>query len=239
MKGTKSVKILRKAVCFPLFFILFFTHAFAQEQMHRRIGELGFGLGGANYIGDLSPSYKPEFTRPAFSIFYRANFNNDHLVFRTNLTMGGFYADESRLKDQLQQERGLKFSASFFELAGLFEYNFLDYRSSKEYNLGRAFSPYMFLGLGFLFPDGSGNTQAQLVTAIPYGVGVKFILSHHWNLGIEVGGRKTFTDMLDGYTNDEINNTSKINDHYLITSLTLSYTFYSFDCPSTSPLINR
>lgn len=223
-------KILKgKALCFPLFFVLFSTMTFGQDQMHKRIGEAGIGIGGATYIGDLSPYYKPSFTRPAFSVFYRANIKDDHLVFRTNIATGSLYADESQLKDKLQQNRGLTFSSSFIEIAALLEYNFLDYRSSKEKQLGRNFSPFIFFGAAFMFPDGS-NSEAKLNPVIPYGVGVKVILSHHWNLGVEVGGRMTFTDDLDGYTNNEIGNTSKINDHYVIGGITIGYTFYSSVC---------
>lgn len=234
--GRSRVKILRKAFCFPLFFVLTLNTLFGQAQMHRKIGELGIGLGGANYIGDLSPSFNAAFTRPAFNIFYRANFNNDHLVFRTNIAAGSLYANESELSDALQKQRGLQFSTTFIELGGILEYNFLDYRSDKEYQLGRTFSPFLFFGFTCLFPN---SADSPIVPGIPYGVGIKYILSHHWNMGFEIGGRKTFTDDLDGYNNNEIQNTSRGNDHYLIANITFSYTFYSFDCPSTSPLLKK
>jgi hypothetical protein len=73
---------------------------------------------------------------------------------------------------------------------------------------------------------------------LPFGVGLKYVLAGQWNLGLEFGARKTFTDYLDDLGGN-LNTTNKFqngnpfsNDMYVFTSLSVSYTFYKIRCPN-------
>lgn len=54
---------------------------------------------------------------------------------------------------------------------------------------------------------------------VPLGVGVSMIYSGNINFGIELGGRFTFSDNLDGYTSAR----SKANDIYHLLNFTFTY----------------
>jgi hypothetical protein len=54
---------------------------------------------------------------------------------------------------------------------------------------------------------------------IPGGFGATLIYSPNLNFGVEVGGRYTFTDFLDGYTSQY----SKANDVYYFLNFTVTY----------------
>jgi hypothetical protein len=54
---------------------------------------------------------------------------------------------------------------------------------------------------------------------VPLGLGVTMIYSDKFNFGVEIGGRFTLSDNLDGYTSA----TSKSNDVYHILNFTFTY----------------
>ena len=68
--------------------------------------------------------------------------------------------------------------------------------------------------------------------AIPAGVGFKYALSEHLNLGFEIGARKTFTDQLDHLAKqDPLLVNPHDQDWYYYNGFSLSYTFYKIRCP--------
>lgn len=115
----------------------------------------------------------------------------------------------------------------FFDRNSNFESNILEAQLAVEYNLydleERSFTPYAFAGVAafhfspytfdktgkkeFLRPfatEGQGLPQypdkklyKNKQIAIPFGGGVKFVLSDRIQMGVEIGLRKLFTDYLD------------------------------------------
>ena len=113
--------------------------------------------------------------------------------------------------------------------------------------------------------EGQQKEYPYNALSVPYGVGVKVNFSGSWNLGIELGYRTAFTNYLDdvsSYYPDKaglVNVDSRVltdrsgektgvyigspgsqrgnfrRDTYMITGLTLSYTFLSQKCPVVSP----
>lgn len=68
--------------------------------------------------------------------------------------------------------------------------------------------------------------------AIPAGVGFKYALSEHINLGLEVGVRKAFTDQLDHLADqDPLLVNPHDQDWYYYSGVSLSYTFFKIRCP--------
>jgi hypothetical protein len=77
------------------------------------------------------------------------------------------------------------------------------------------------------------NANGGMVgVAIPAGIGIKYALSPRWNLGLEAGARKTFTDELDHLVNQNafIDN-RHTKDWYFYSGVSVSYTFYKIYCP--------
>ncbi|OWP62792.1 hypothetical protein CDA63_12115 [Hymenobacter amundsenii] len=211
--------------------------------------EVGLGIGGLVYKGELSPNYQFRNNRPAITGFYRKDISAP-ITLRAGITAGMLRADDRNVKglngnnSPLAQYRDAHLKGGLLEVSGGMEYNFFDYhdRHDKVH-----FTPYVFVGLaGFYantkvassaFPalDKSGSV---LSLAIPVAVGFKYALSTHWNLGFEAGARKTITDDLDHIDgksrgqNDLLGNPHD-QDWYFYNGLSVSYTFYKILCPDT------
>jgi hypothetical protein len=197
--------------------------------------ELGGGLGGMNYKGDISPAFQPKFYRPGGNLFIRYNAGRA-VSFKANLLIGRIFADDAGSNDPQNIVRNRSFRTNLVELSPQFEYNFLNYRNEKT---RQNWSPYVFAGLGvfhFSAEDSNSSTADGIQMSIPFGVGIKYVLGGNWNLGLEFGARKTFTDYLDvlggPLTSNKIQNGNpNTNDMYFYTGLMVSYTFYKVYCP--------
>ena len=223
--------LTRRTVLVPAFFLAFFLPLSLQAQEW----ELGAGLGGMNYKGDITAGIQPKFTRPGGNVFVRYNAGRA-VSFKLNLLFGKVFAEDIQSSDPFNVARNRSFNASIAELSPQFEYNFLNYRDEKT---RQVWTPYAFAGLaGFTF-SGEDNTRSDFKGtqfAIPFGLGLKCVLGGSWNLGLEFGARKTFTDNLDGLGSSQVNNkllngNPSSTDMYFYTGLMISYTFYSIHCP--------
>jgi hypothetical protein len=216
--------------------VFFACHAQAQNT-----SEVGLGFGAVNYKGELSPEYRFANNRPAVSAFYRKDISAP-ITLRGNLMAGLLRADDKQVKGvngdtaPLNASRGGYLKGSIYEVAGILEYNFFDYYGTKAKT---RFTPFVFVGVaGFLSPvktvlqDGQTFSNTVIGVAVPAGIGAKVGLSRHWNLGLEVGARKAFTDELDQLSeqNNVIANRHD-QDWYFYSGLSVSYTFYKIRCP--------
>ncbi len=194
--------------------------------------EAGIFLGTAQYQGDLSRSQITlSETKPGFGILGRYYFN-PRVNLKGALSYGWIAGDDKNYGSATDPDpdgrwkRNLNFRSHILELSGQVEVNLLPFISnSKRYR----FAPYVFTGASLYHfnpkTDYNGSTVAlqplgtegqllngqdkrynRLQGSIPYGFGIKYSLGNFWNLGLEVGQRKTFTDYLDdvsgrGYPN--------------------------------------
>ncbi|NVO84843.1 type IX secretion system protein PorG [Hymenobacter terrestris] len=219
----------------------------AQVPGAQTTSEIGLGAGGLVYKGELAPHYQFRNNRPAITAFYRRDLSGA-VTARAAIMGGMLRADDRNVRGlngnqlPLSAYRDAHLKGNLLELSGGIEYNFFDFhdRLDKVH-----FTPYVFIGLaGFYantevesnaFPelDKKGST---LSLAVPVGVGFKYALSRHWNLGLEVGARKTFTDNLDHIDGKSRGQTDRIGnpndqDWYFYNGLSISYTFYKIHCP--------
>lgn len=223
-----------------IFLILFFTLSFTFSKA--QTWEFGFGVGTTNYTGDISPSYKLNNSRPAGEFFVRLNPNPNFAV-RVGAMIGIIRADETDSKDPFYQRRAAKFTGNVYEVSARMEYNFRDYRAMSELN---RLSPYVFLGGSMahisINSNYFDNQPKALEFALPIGVGLKYMLANNANLGFEFGARPTFTDAIDGMTQDgsadEISSVGKFQmtnlftkDMYYYTGISLSFTINRVVCP--------
>jgi hypothetical protein len=211
--------------------------------------ELGVGVGATNYKGEVSPQFQWQNSRPAITVFYRRDVSVP-VTLRASLTTGFLRATDANVEGvgggipPLQNYRQLSLSGGLVEAAGVVEYNFLDYHDRKD-KQRMHLSPYLFAGLGIYYVSttvSSANMAlqadfnrkgAKVGVSIPAGAGIKLALNEHFNLGLEMGVRKTFTDQLD-HTGDQtpllVN--SHDQDWYYYSGISLSYTFYKILCPT-------
>lgn len=207
----------------------------SNAPIHAQKINVGGGLGGFNYKGDLAPSFNFRNYRPGGHLLFRYNFS-PAVSLRTGLTVGSAGARDANSSDPFNRVRNLSFKSNVAELNLITEYNFLNYS-----NKPRAFNwtPYLFGGLGYYHFQPSPKTGSYSLNqiAIPFGAGVKWEFSRPWSVEFEFGTRKLYTDNFDDLGNDTpLTQKYQLGDPttkdiYYYTSFTLSYTFYKIICP--------
>lgn len=208
--------------------------------------EIGIGIGATNYRGELSPNLQLQNSRPAFTAFYRKDVSVP-ITLRGGFMVGLLRADDGNVEGAnggvppLQAYRQTNTKGSVWEASAVVEYNFMDYhyRTDKVH-----FTPYLFAGIAGFYANtttvsnnsalnNSFNQDGSILgLAIPAGAGIKYALSQHINLGLEVGVRKTFTDQLDHLSEqDPLLVNPHDQDWYYYSGVSLSYTFFKIRCP--------
>jgi len=200
--------------------------------------EIGFGIGTFNYTGDLARTYNFLNSKPAGTVFYRSNLSKV-TSFRAAITAGKIGASDKRPVDVFASQRKASFNLFLMEASTVIEYHFLNWRDSRHI---LRFTPYLFGGLGLFGmsggPDNKSAEYSNVQGAIPFGVGVKYIVNPKWYLALEFGARKTFFDYLDNISvgdqrkkNYQYGNPFD-NDAYYFLGLTVTHTFYDIPCPT-------
>ncbi|MEO6537065.1 MAG: DUF6089 family protein [Ferruginibacter sp.] len=197
---------------FIVFFLLSFPFLANCQGLH---GDLYAGF--ANYQGDLQGKrFTFKNSGPALGLGLSYDLTNK-LIVRGAATYLKVGADD---KDNTTATgitfRNLRFKSNILEAQLALEYNIFDLAE-------RSFTPYVFAGIAAYhfnpfsedslgnrvllrplstegqglpqYPDKKVYNNKQL--AIPFGGGVKFVLSEKVQVSIEVGLRKLFTDYLD------------------------------------------
>jgi Domain of unknown function (DUF6089) len=235
---TKQILFKTLLVCSVQAGSVFFAHQLAAQNT----SEVGLGLGALNYKGELAPEYRVLNNRPAVSAFYRKDISAP-VTLRGTATYGLLRANDADVKGEngnqlpLPTYRQASMKGSLLDLAGTLEYNFFDYHNRRD---KVHLTPYVFMGIaGFMaFTEttspqpGLTKNENTLGIAVPAGVGLKLALSRHWNLGLETGARKTFTDLIDHVKDQSPVFANRYDqDWYYYTGVSVSYTFYKINCP--------
>lgn len=213
-------------------FTLMVSSGWAQKS------EVGFGIGTLNYTGDLARSYNILNSRPAATLFYRSNVSKV-VSLRAALTGGNIAASDARPIDAFAERRDASFSLFFMEASTVMEYHFMNWRDDKHI---MRFTPYLFGGLAIFGMSGNqikASEYSNVQGAIPFGLGMKYILNPKWYLALEFGARKTFFDYLDNVsagTNQLVKNyqygNPYDNDAYYFVGVSITRTFYTIPCPT-------
>lgn len=191
----------------------------------------------SHYTGDLNGVPRLSHSNFAGTGIYRLNFS-EVISFKLALTAGSVSGDDDRPIDVLGEERQHSFDHSFVEFSSVFEYHFLNYRSSRHRN---KWAPFVFLGFGMVNVRNTQPTYedySKLQPVIPMGAGVKYELSKRFTLTGELGARKTFFDYLDGISDEDVSFKSSYQfgnpndkDWYFFTGISLTYVLYKIPCP--------
>ena len=134
--------------------------------------------------------------------------------------------------------RGFQVNTLFVEPALTAEYYFIKNKEENSFiflernetllhSVFASLDFYAFTGIGALGYHVKPNNILEphiiktggLTGVVPLGLGVTMIYSDKFNFGVEIGGRFTLSDNLDGYTSA----TSKSNDVYHILNFTFTY----------------
>lgn len=204
---------------------LFCTNlSFGQYESFEHKGEVGIGIGGAQYFGDLNPYNKINQVGLSGTLFYLHNFNN---YFGAKLTFGAGhlgYDDLKNKRNYAYYKRNLSFNDNVYEFTLSGSFNFFNFIPGIK---GHRFTPYMTLGIGvinynpytyldvndqlqkvYLRPLGTegqksdnvvvdGKSYKSLAAVFPLTFGFKYAVTEHLNVFTEFGYRFTTTDYLD------------------------------------------
>ncbi len=210
---------------------------FIVEPVIGQRAEIGFGIGTFNYTGDLAQRYHFGNSRPAATVFYRSNLSKVASI-RAALTGGGLAASDDLQRDVFAEQRNASFSIFVLEASAVMEYHFLNWRDTKNFI---RYSPYLFGGLALFGISGNESRTDQYSNvqgAIPFGVGIKYIVNPKWYVSLEFGARKTFFDYLDDVslgdpdTKDFQYGNPFDNDTYYFLGFGITRTFYDIPCPT-------
>jgi len=222
--GMKSAHII-------LLIALLFLSSGVNELRAQRsgAGELGVMAGASYYMGDINLArhfYQPKLNLGAF---YKHHLNQD-------------------FQSYYQQMRNRSFATTLMEISIQTEFNFLPYLVGEMRK--RNYTPYLQTGLTYYLSPMSENVTGF---AIPIGFGFKVNISRRMVLSTEWCFRRTFTDVLDNTTGEDLyqyNSLQRIpynentsirqngftmnKDWYSYASIGLSYAFSwgGFPCPA-------
>ena len=198
-----------------LFIFISTTKSIAQYKPNQEFGILG---GTGYYIGDMNSTHFNNL-RVAGGITYRKNFDR-RFTFKSSALYTNVYAKDKKSNEAIKENRNLKFKSDIIELSGQIEFNFLPYETGNSlYN----WTPFIFTGVSIfnynpqaegedgqwydlqeLGTEGQGTTSfpnrkkySLTQLSVPFGGGVKIGVSDNFNIIVEYGLRKTFTDYID------------------------------------------
>ena len=217
----------------------------AQSIWKQRRYEIVAGLGPSFFFGNIGGYSQTKNilglrdialrqTRFDFDVSFKYRVT-ETVDIRLSLTSGLLHATDTRGSNE---NRGFAASTQIIEPALIGEYYFIKNKTESKYlfskgeNVGlngifKSLDFYVFSGIGGLGysvkPNSKlasyGYNQGGFTAVIPVGVGSTLIYSPDFNFGVELAGRYTFSDKLDGYPSQY----SRSNDVYYFFNFTITY----------------
>jgi len=202
-----------------LLFIVAFVFSFStQAQQFRPNTEIGILLGTSYYLGDLNTTHFNQ-PLPAAGLIIRKNIDK-RFAYKAEVMYLNIKSDERNSEDTIAKNRGLHFKSPIYELSGQVEFNFLPFQPGNPLY---TWTPYVYSGISIfhynpkaenkngawvdlqeLGTEGQGTTlfpekekYSLIQYAIAMGGGFKIAVNPSFNIILEYGVRKTFTDYLD------------------------------------------
>ena len=182
--------------------LLSFVFLFVALQAKSQYGlEIGFNAGVSYYMGDIN--YARQFYHPRQNLGASLKF---HFSNRISLRLGYFNSrlvgNDADFNNVFQQVRNKSFSVTLNEISAQAEINFLPYLYGDVAR--NSYTPYVNVGLAGSFIGKTANDEDFFTMAIPFGVGFKKNILPRLVVSIEWAFRWTFSDMIDGITNESI-----------------------------------
>jgi hypothetical protein len=226
--------------------LLLFLVPFTDAQIWKlKRWEAVAGLGPSFFFGDIGGySQTKNLLGLKDLTFKQTRFNfNANLKYRIaqsfnvrlSLTSGFLHATDVRGSNE---GRGMAASVLVIEPALMGEYYFFKNKAEDSYLFSKGKATgfngflksldfYAFTGIGGLGYSINGNNTLEnfglnpggFTAIIPVGLGSTLIYSPNFNFGVEISGRYSFSDNLDGYTSQY----SSSNDVYYFLNFTITY----------------
>ncbi|GHV68584.1 hypothetical protein FACS1894199_16040 [Bacteroidia bacterium] len=166
--------------------------------------EVGLTAGMSYYLGEYNPTGHFKYMQNYYGGLYRVNLN-DRYALRVNGILSNIKVEKmgevggvggvGEVGDRGNRGDGVSIPTSFqrsvLEFSALLEFNFLSFMVPKVEH-SSLWSPYLYAGVGALIPDN------EVTISIPVGIGMKMNVWRQFSISAEWGGRKLFTDRLDG-----------------------------------------
>lgn len=207
--------IFKKKYVVFLILISLVINVNAQYKENTEVGMIG---GLSYYLGDLNTKHFFQ-SSPFAGLVIRKNIDR-RFSYKAEALYLSIRSDERDSNDTISQNRGLHFKSSLFELSGQIEFNFLPYQTGNPLY---TWTPFIYTGVSLFhfnpkaenssgdwialqplgtegqettqFPDRKGYSLIQF--AVPIGGGLKIAINKSFNIIVEYGVRKTFTDYID------------------------------------------
>ncbi len=223
-------------IIFLIFISLLYFNSEVNAQSYKINSEIGVSLGTSYYLGDLNKSHYNNL-QAGVGLSFRKNIDR-RVSYKAELIFCNLKGDDrTNTNDSIALDRGLHFRSQIYELSGQLEFNFLPYETGNSLY---PWSPFIFTGISlFHFNPQAENKNGEWVTlndlgtegqgtsafpnrkkysliqfSIPIGGGVKISVSETFNIILQYGIRKTFTDYIDDVSTTYVGNA--INGTYPI-----------------------
>ncbi len=198
-------------------------------------GDIGGAATEKNYLGIADVGLNTTYISYHFGVLYKLQEDWDVKLNVNQVILRG--SDEgSRVEN-----RGLSFNSKLWEVSVQANYIFFSPRVGRGGGggvfsrtgmgvSGQRLNFHVFAGAGLthynvnsLGPeemlkvrrDEEIKNPKGITTVIPVGIGVSYVMSNFWEIGMELGGRYTFTNALDGFASHYGNH----DDIYYVTTL--------------------
>ena len=238
---------MKRPVIFLL--IMSFLFAFSTNQVNGQLWrmrrfELVGGLGPSFFFGDIGGFSRKEnvlgfkdltFLQTRYNLNLSGKYRiMEDLNVRLSLSVANLKATDRRGSNET---RSMESRIFIFEPALIGEFYFIKNKNENSYlfskgqagfrRLINSLDVYAFTGFGGASYSVTGNEKLEnhgmetggFTPVIPIGVGANLIYTPDFNFGLEIGGRYSFTDYIDGYTSQY----SSANDVYYFLNFTITY----------------
>ena len=205
-----------------LIIITLFLIKNTKAQQFKPNTEIGILGGISYYLGDLNTTHFYQ-SSPSAGLIIRQN-ADQRFVYKAELMYINLRSDDQNPFNirnyQVDSKNKLHFRSPVYELSGQLEFNFLPYQPGHPLY---TWTPFIYTGLSLfhfnpqaenkdgewinlqeLGTEGQGTTTfpdrkkySLIQFAIPIGGGVKIAINESFNIMLEYGIRKTFTDYID------------------------------------------
>ena len=203
-----------------------------------QVNEIGFTVGGTNYIGDIGKTNYISPNKLGFGLLYKYNLN-PRIALRGSLSYLPIESNDASSKNSVRRKRGYFFNNNIKELTLGVEYNFFEFDLTSD---DKTYTPFITVGIsGLLFNKVHSevspnvyNYKNATAIAIPFGVGFKIKVMNNIAFGIEAKARYSFTDGLDYSAKNitSLNFGNQGNDWYMFSGISLIYAFGRPSCYS-------
>jgi len=239
---------MKKIILLLIISFIVFSEADAQRWKRVRY-EIIYGLGINTAMTDLGGGAGPgtfgfkdidiSQTRPGIYAGFRYKFK-ERLAGKFLVSFGWLAGSDALTPEETRNRRAVSFSGPLIETSVIGEYSIMKERLGSRYTFSnirrfkmKYINTYIFGGVGMIafFPnnsnpeavsnsdEGKSGSYSHVAAAFPLGIGFKYGINRKLGVSLEMGGRFTTTDYLDGHSDKY----STSNDGYLTIMIGLNY----------------